>query len=109
VGGGSAGSGGSCSLQIPSNVIGSLVQACSPVPWTEYTVNWIDSCPTASAWYEIWYSQPDGSGYVFGWSTLALWSPTFVTGAHARMKIRACHSSGCSNLSSSSFLALQQC
>lgn len=97
-------------LKAPVNVSGYQVAACNPPPWTEHFVTWQEGGSTAPVeWFEVWYSQPDGWPYVYGWSRIFENSPVFVTGAHSRIKVRTCNSSVCTVLSSSSYLATSNC
>lgn len=99
-------SGGSgCALQAPTNVVGSLLTACSPYPWNQHSVTWQQQCPSQVDLFWIWFSQPDGSPVQLGWSTPLLSTPVFVTGASSRIRIQACGSSGCSIPPPSSYLA----
>ncbi len=109
-GGGGGGGGSGCSLELPIYVTGYTVDVCAPLPWTQHSVSWSDLCPSATSKYEVWYSQPDGSGYVKGWDVTTTSTPVYVTGAHSRIKIKACNASNqCTSLSSSSYLATDQC
>lgn len=97
--------GSSCGLQAPINIVGNLVSACSPYPWNQHFVSWQHQCPAQVNLYWIWYSQPDGSPVQLGWSTSLPSTPAFITGANSRIRIQGCGSSGCSPLSSGSYLA----
>ncbi len=101
-------------LVAPFNVAGILKQQCyidsSGVAWSLYDVSWSHSCPGEVAWYEVHYSQPDGSPYVRGWTVFQQSSEVLVDGPPSRIKVKSCVPGGsCSNLSSDSFLALDRC
>lgn len=93
----------------PANVFGYLVQQCVQPSWSQYRIHWLHACPTAVSKYEIWYSQPDGVPYIYGWDRTLPLTDAFVTGPESRVRIRACGAAGCSPLSTSSFLALDIC
>lgn len=100
----------SCNLSTPFNVTGQLLGVCDPQPpYTHHRVDWSDVCPAATLFYEVWYSQPDGQPYTFGWSKSGQSSDAYVWGANSRVKVRACNGSSCSSLSSGSYLALSTC
>jgi hypothetical protein len=99
-----------CNLSTPFNVTGQQIAACIPQPpWTHHSVGWSDVCPGATLFYEVWYSQPDGQPYTFGWSVSPQSTNAYVFGTHARVKVRACNAGSCSSLSSGSYLALSTC
>lgn len=103
---GDPGSPGNCSLLAPTLVDGNIVNRCTTSILTEHFVYWLGDCPI----YNIWYSQPDGGPYVFGWNRVINNSPVFVGGANSRIKVQACNDSGqCSPLSSDSYLATYDC
>lgn len=110
--GGSPGSGGSggCSVQAPTTVSGLRLVACTSNFATQHTVTWADDCPSATVFYEVWYSQPIGQPYLPGWIVGAQNTPAFVWGEDALIKVKACSSPGvCSGLSSSAYLASYDC
>jgi hypothetical protein len=108
-GGGGGGGGGGCNLSTPTAVTGFLVASCSPFPYTQHQIAWLDNCPAASSHYEIWYSQPDGQPYIQGWTTTVSNTPAYVSGANARVKVSACNGAICTPLSASSYLAVDGC
>lgn len=97
----------------PINVFGYLVQACVPDPaagpYSQYRISWQHPCPAEVNHYELWFSQPDGAAYQFGWSILFPPTDALIDGPESRSRIRSCGSAGCSPLSSSSFLAFDIC
>ena len=100
------------STVVPTNVEGFLVQVCAagyPGTPTQYRIQWSHGCPQEVSQFEVWYSQPDGAPYIFGWSTTSPFTDALVEGASARARIRSCGLAGCSALSSSSFLSIDQC
>lgn len=99
------GGGGGCSLQVPVNLTATLIGTCSPPPWTQYALTWVDTCPSASHNYEIHYRQPPTTGiWRFGWKAYIPSSPAFVKGANSRVKVRACNLLGCSGFSNTVLL-----
>lgn len=108
-GGGGGGVGGPCILATPAAVQGEHVATCSPLPWTEYIVRWQDNCPSETIRYEVWHSQPDGQPYRKTGEAFIPNTPFYVYGADARVKVKACGPLYCTGLSTSSYLALDQC
>jgi hypothetical protein len=98
-----------CGLTPPTFVTGALTGVCAPPPWTSHSVSWVDLCPEASSSYEIWYSQPDGSPYSYGWTLVNPLTNVFVTGSNSRIRVRSCNGPSCAPLSASSYVALSQC
>src|SRR5690606_28289789 len=80
------GGGGGCNLSTPTAVTGFLVASCSPFPYTQHQIAWLDNCPAASSHYEIWYSQPDGQPYIQGWTTTVSDTPAYGGADKVRVK-----------------------
>ncbi|WP_323845812.1 hypothetical protein [Microbulbifer magnicolonia] len=93
-------------LKAPKNVAG--VETGCVLNYTAHTIFWEEGGSNAPiANFEIWKSQPIGSTYVYGWSVSGdNYSTTaFVYGADGNAKVRACTSSQCSALSTSTYFA----
>ena len=94
----------------PDNIFGFLVASCSPPPWDHHRMFLSEGgSNVAIDHFEIFYSQPPTGSYVYGWSKSNEWSDVYVVGADSSMKVRACTTSLCSNLSSGSYLANWGC
>ena len=102
--GGGGGGGGGCGLQVPANLVATLVAVCSPPGWTQYTLTWVDFCPSASSYYQVYKEQPVASGFVFGWQSFVPSSPAFINGPPGLVKVRACNFSSCSGFSNTALL-----
>ena len=97
--------------QPPVAVVGNLVAACSPPPWTRHQVSWTNNpanAPGSITRYDVFYEQVV-PGYRYGWSTSATATPVYVRGANAGIRVRACTPRACSVLSSSFYPATWIC
>ncbi len=110
---GGSGGGGGCAISVPSNVDGYLVNLCVNGFQTQYTMTWTDQCPGQTGWYEVWARQPDTAAtpYTYRWSTVVPSASVFVSGQDGRGKVKACNGGGggCTQMSSTSFLAQVRC
>lgn len=98
--GGGGGGSGSCSLQAPVALTSTLVGFCSPAPYTQYTLTWIDLCPNATSYYEVESRQPVSSPWVFEGQVIAPASPVYINGPPGDVRVRACTVfGGCSGFS----------
>lgn len=94
----------------PTNLFGFLMGSCSPPPYDHHRIFWSEGGSNVSInHYEIFYSQPPTGSYIYGWSKSSEWTDAYVVGANASVKIRACTTSLCSNLTSTSYLATWGC
>ena len=98
------------SATVPYNVEGYLQEICMEgTSATLYRMLWSHHCPTEVTRYEIYYSQPDGAANVWGWNVVQQFTDLWVLGVPSRVRVRSCGPGGCSQLSASSFLAVDQC
>ena len=93
----------------PDDLSGYLIGICFPPPWTAHLIQWDGQCAADTSWYEGWASQPIPQPYAYEWSTTAEFSGVFVHGASANVKVKACNSDACSNLSSDTYFAGSFC
>jgi hypothetical protein len=100
-------------LNPPINVTGYLITSCVSPNATRHQVFWNDDPQTnvAVSTYQVWYSQPPGQPYVYGWSLpyAQKFSDVYVGGANSEIRVNACTTSQCSALSASSYLAQWTC
>ncbi len=87
-----------CNLSPPQNIQSDLLGVCFPEPWTKYYIDWEDSCPSQTTYYEVWSAQPTNNPFVYDWTTFINSSYVWVTGADALIKAKACNSFSCSSL-----------
>jgi len=94
----------------PTNLFGFLVGSCLPPPYDHHRIFWSEGGSNVSIdHYEIFYSQPPTGSYIYGWSKSSEWTDAYVVGTNASVKVRACTTSLCSNLTSASYLATWGC
>lgn len=94
----------------PHSYTGVLSKICvGPSSATRYILEWEHACPNKVSYYEIMYKQPETGPLQSGWTRTVRWSNAEVAGAPARSWVRACGAAGCSGLSNTSFLAIDQC
>lgn len=89
----------------PLNILGFLIAVCSPDPYDQHFLSWFQGGGGSPDYYEIWYLQEPYFVYRYGWTTTELSTIAFVLGAPAIVRVKACNSYGCSNLSLSSYFA----
>ena len=98
-----SGGGGSGTPFAPSYVTG-LFAGCNGTI-SLYTNSW--GASSGASFYQLYYS-PTGAGYIYSFSTIFSGASTANT-IDAFVKIKACNSSGCSGLSSSTFFQPHLC
>lgn len=114
VGVGSSGSGG-CALEAPYGPINATSESCNNDGTSVWTIYWGDRCPSATSYYELWYSQPDGTSYVKEGNvskpaTTPVTVGVIINGDDARVKVKSCNASNqCSSLSSHSTVVYDFC
>ena len=97
-------------LASPTNLWGYLVASCSPPPFDHHKIFWSEGgSNVAIDHYQIFYSQPPTGSYIYGWSKSFESTDAYVAGLDASVKVRACTTTLCSNLSADSYLASWGC
>jgi len=97
-------------LASPTNLWGYLVGSCSPPPYDHHRIFWSEGgSNVAINHYEIFYSQPPTGSYIYGWTRSFESTDAYVAGLDASVKVRACTTTLCSNLSAGSYLATWGC
>jgi len=97
-------------LASPTNLWGYLVASCSPPPYDLHKIFWSEGgSNVAIDHYEIFYSQLPTGSYIYGWSNSFASTDAYVGGLDASVKVRACTTTLCSNLSAGSYLATWGC
>lgn len=97
-------------LASPTNLWGYLVGSCSPPPLDHHKIFWSEGgSNVAIDHYQIFYSQPPTGNYIYGWSRSFESTDAYVAGLDASVKVRACTTTLCSNLSAGSYLATWGC
>lgn len=101
------------SLSKPYNLMAFLVAQCNVIngiTWSHYRVFYEHHCfPESVDNFEVWKEIPVGSGYIFGWRTFLNSADALIEGGPGRIKVKACGSAGCSDLSDQSVLLVDQC
>ena len=97
-------------LNPPINVIGYNL-GCYDNYYTRHDLYWQNDPATnvPISHYEIWYEQPIGNPYVYGWTTYSAYTPSYVSGATARDRVKACSGQTCSAMSSYFYDAAPTC
>lgn len=102
-----------CTLKTPQIVQGGLIDVCNNHPvfglGSVYYVQWSPGCTSATTEYEIWYSQPDGSGYNHLADSVNPWAEIQVGGANSRIRVKACSATSCTGLSPTSYVLVDEC
>jgi len=97
-------------LNPPINLIGYDL-GCYDDFYTRHDIYWQNDPATnvPVTHYELWYEQPIGQPYVYGWTSYAPYTPSYVWGATARDRIKACSGPSCSAMSASFYDAAPTC
>lgn len=78
---------------------------------TRHDLYWSDDPATnvVITHYEIWKSQPVGQPFIYGWTVYGPFSQSYVSGATARARAKACSGAPCSAMSVSYYDAVPAC
>ena len=97
-------------LNPPINVTGFNLGCVNGVE-TRHDLYWSDDPATNVVvdHYEIWKSQPVGQPFIYGWTVYGPFSQSYVSGATARARVKACSGASCSAMSVSYYDAVPVC